>query len=67
MKLDDKMLKAKAVEQLRMQIENQEVPKFDTMTLKLHIVKQHIEAHFKYFDSWVRPFVSIKKTIKLNV
>ena len=67
MKLDYKMLKAKAVEQLRMQIENQEVPKFDTMTLKLHIVKQHIEAHFKYFDSWVRPFVSIKKTIKLNV
>lgn len=67
MKLDDNVLKAKAVEQLRVQIENQEVPKFDTMTLKLHIIKQHLEPNFKYFDSWIRPFVSIKKIIKLNV
>lgn len=66
MRLDENVLKLKALEQLRTQIENQEVPKFDTMSLKLYIIRQHLEPHFKYFDTWIRPFVALKKTIQLS-
>ena len=66
MRLDENVLKLKAAEQLSSQIESQQVPKFDSMTLKLYIIRQHLEPHFKYFDSWIRPFVALKKTIPLN-
>jgi len=66
MKLGADQLKLKAVEQLRVQLAEQQVPRFDSMKLKIHCIKNHLEPHFKYFDSWTRPFVTIKKTITLN-
>lgn len=66
MRLDENVLKQKATDQLASQIANQEAPKFDTMTLKLFIIRQNLEPHFKYFDNWIRPFVTLKKTISLN-
>ncbi len=66
MKLDYTCLNQKGIEQLDAQLEEQQNKSFSKIGLKMYCIKQHIEAHIKNFDAWVRPFNFLKADVKLT-
>jgi len=67
MKLDYTCLNQKAIEMLDVQLTEQENKDFSKVSFKLFCVKQKLESYIKNFDLWIRPFLFLKKDVKLKV
>lgn len=67
MKLDYTCLNQKAIEMLQVQLDEQQGKDFSKVSFKLFCVKQKLESYIKNFDLWIRPFLFLKKDVKLKV
>lgn len=67
MRLHALNLKLKYKELLNQQLQEQEVKRFTTFQLKQYCLQEQLESSIKNFDWWVKPFVSLKKLVPLEV